>query len=299
MRTVIIMLAALLYALPAHAALKVFACEPEWGALATELAGDRVELYVATTGRQDPHQIQARPSLIAKARQADLLVCTGAELEIGWLPMVQRQAGNPRIQPGAPGDFQAASAVRLLEIPTVLDRANGDVHASGNPHFQTDPRNIGLVAAALAQKLAALDAPNGAFYAARARDFATRWNAAIARWAGAAAALKDQPVAVSHHSWTYLFTWLGLREVIALEPKPGVPPSSGYLAQVLATVAAQPVKMVIRAAYEDPKPSEFLAERARIPAVELPFTVGGTDEAIDLFALFDDTIARLTKALAP
>lgn len=286
-------------ALPAHAALEIFACEPEWAALAAELAGDKAEIYLATTGRQDPHQIQARPSLIAKARQADLLVCTGAELEIGWLPMVQRQAGNPRIQPGAAGDFAATAAVRLREVPTVLDRANGDVHAAGNPHVQTDPRTIGPVAAALAERLATLDGVHAAFYRARAQDFAARWNAAVARWTAAGAPLRDQPVAVSHHSWIYLFTWLGMREVVALEPKPGVPPSSGYLAQVLATVSAQPVKMVIHAAYEDPKPAAFLAAHAHIPDVTLPFTVGGTDEATDLFALYDDTLNRLLKALAP
>ena len=124
----------------AHATLKVFACEPEWDALARELGGDQVEVYAATTAQQDPHRVQARPSLIAQLRQADLLVCTGADLEAGWLPVLLRQARNPAVQPGQPGHFLAADQVTLLEVPTSIDRAEGDVHPQGNPHIQIDPR---------------------------------------------------------------------------------------------------------------------------------------------------------------
>ena len=152
-------------------ALEVFACEPEWGALAAELGGDKVTVFVATTGRQDPHQIQARPSLIAQLRSADLVVCTGAELEIGWMPVLLRQAANARVQPGGPGYFEAAQQVRLLDLPTRLDRAEGDIHAAGNPHIQTDPRNIAAVAAALARRMAEIDPADAATIAARAQNF--------------------------------------------------------------------------------------------------------------------------------
>ena len=137
-----------LLAEPAPAAMKVFACEPEWATLAEELGGDQVEVYTATTALQNPHRIQARPSLIAKVRSADLLICTGAELEVGWLPILLRQSGNPQIQPHTPGHLEAALLVPRLELPTVLDRAAGDVHPQGNPHIQTDPRNIAPVAVA-------------------------------------------------------------------------------------------------------------------------------------------------------
>ncbi|HEV7432477.1 MAG TPA: zinc ABC transporter substrate-binding protein, partial [Steroidobacteraceae bacterium] len=149
-------------ALPAHAALKIFATVPEWGALATELGGDKVNVYVATGPLQDPHHVEAKPSLIARARTADLVVATGAELEIGWLPLVLQQAGNPAVQPGKPGYFEAAQSVQLLEIPTKLDRAEGDVHAAGNPHIQMDPRNIARVAEALSKRMAELDSVNAA-----------------------------------------------------------------------------------------------------------------------------------------
>jgi zinc/manganese transport system substrate-binding protein len=277
----------------AFAELNVFACEPEWASLTQELGGKRVSVYVATTGRQDPHQIQARPSLIAKARSADLTVCTGAELEVGWMPMVQRQAANPKILTGLPGSFEAGGYVRLLEIPTRLDRADGDVHASGNPHIQTDPRNIAAVAKPLSERLIELDPANAAEYRSLYAAFSSKWTAAMDRWTKQAMVLKGVPVAVQHRNWVYLFDWLGLKEVVALEPKPGVPPTSGYLTQVVDQVRRQPVRMVIRAAYEDSRPSDFLHDKAKVPVVALPFTVGGTPEANDLFGLYDDTVKRL------
>jgi zinc/manganese transport system substrate-binding protein len=277
-------------------ALNVFACEPEWGALSTEIGGDKVHVTVATTGVQDPHQVQARPSLIAAARAADLTVCTGAELEIGWLPMIVAQSANKRIAAGSRGVFQPTDYVKLLETPASVDRSQGDIHAAGNPHIQSDPRNIPPVAKALADRFAEIDPANAATYRARYQTFATNWQAALGRWQAKAAPLRGVPIAVQHRSWVYLENWLGLRRVVALEPKPGVPPSSGYLAQVLEVLQKQPVKMVIRAAYEDGRPSEFIAGRAKIPAVMLPYTIGGTPEAKDLYSLYDDTLNRLLKA---
>jgi zinc/manganese transport system substrate-binding protein len=300
MRTQFISLvvAAAVFAAPASAKqLNVFACEPEWAALATEIGGDKVSVYSATTGAQDPHQVQARPSLIAKARSADVAVCTGAELEIAWLPMIAQQSGNAKIAAGGPGLFEATRAVRLVEAPVRLDRAEGDIHAGGNPHIQTDPRMMVPVSKAMAAKFAAIDPANASTYTSRQADFEKRWTAAVAGWTAKAAPLKGVPVAVQHHSWPYLQAWLGMTEVTPLEPKPGVPPSSGYLAQVLQKLQATPVKMVIRAAYEDDRPSNFISEKAKIPAVVLPFTIGGTDQAKDLFSLYDDTINRLLAGL--
>lgn len=277
-------------------ALDVFACEPEWGALLQELGGDRVSIYTATGALQDPHQIQAKPSLLAKARRANLVVCTGAELEIGWLPVVLRQSGNDDVQPGKPGYFEAAHYVRMLEVPTRLDRADGDIHPGGNPHIQTDPRNIALVATALARRLGEIDPANAAYYQGRYRNFAARWDAAIQRWQQEAAPLHGVAIVVHHKAFAYLENWLGLNEVAQLEPKPGVEPTGAHLAQVLAQLQRQPAKMVVRTAYNDERPSAWLAERAKIPEVMLPFTVGGTPKADDLFGLFDDTVKRLLSA---
>jgi len=283
------------WAAPALATLNVFATVPEWGALAQELGGDKVNVYVATNALQDPHHVEAKPSLIARARSADLVVATGAELEIGWLPLVTQQAGNPKVQAGKPGYFEAAPLVPMTEKPTRLDRAEGDVHALGNPHIQTDARNIARVAGPLSARLAELDPPNAAYYQARHKAFAERWTAAIGRWEREGAPLKGVSVLVQHKGFPYLLDWLGMKEIAALEPKPGVEPTIAHLSEVLETVQHQPVKMVIRAAYQSDRASQWLAERAKINAVVLPFTVGGDDVAKDLFSLFDDTIQRLLR----
>jgi len=290
-------IAALALPLAAHADLKVFACEPEWGALATAIGGDHVSVYTATTALQDPHHIQARPSLIAKARRADLLACTGAELEIGWLPVILNESGNAAIQNGQPGQFYAARFVRLLEIPTAIDRAAGDVHASGNPHIQTDPHNIERVGAALAQRMAELDPGNAATYQSRWKAFDSRWQAAMTRWEREAAPLKDAPIVVQHKGFPYLENWLGLREVAVLEPKPGLEPSLANLATVKRTLATTPAKMVLRAAYQTDRPSTWIAREAGLHAVALPFTVGGDEQSKDLFGLFDSTVQKLLAGL--
>lgn len=283
--------------LPATAALQVFATAPEWAALVREIGGDKVSIYTATTALQDIHRITAKPSLLAQARRAQLVVATGADLEIGWLPLVVRDSGNAGIQPGQPGYFEAARYVTLLDVPAVLDRAQGDVHAAGNPHIQLDPRNFFKIGEALAARMGELDPPNAAAYLAGYKLFAEKWRVAIARWEKEAAPLRGVPVLVHHASFLYLNNWLGLKETGTLEPKPGVEPSSGQLTALLARQQSTPAKMVLRTAYQSDGPSLWIAGKAGIPAVMLPFTVGGTPEAGDLFGLFDDTIRRLLKGL--
>ena len=285
------------FAWPAQAALTVLACEPEWAALTEELAGDLARVSSATTARQDPHRIEARPSLIARARNADLLVCTGAELEIGWLPLLLRESGNARIQPGRPGYFEATDHVELVEQLERVDRSMGDVHAAGNPHIVTDPRNLLPVAAALAARLAEIDPANADAYAKRHQDFDQRLRVAIARWEREAEGLHGVPVLVHHANWSYLARWLELEVVANLEPKPGVDPSVAQLGRLLETLQSNPARMTLRSAYHAPRASEWLAARTGIPAVELPYTVGGSEQATDLFSLYEDTIARLRAAL--
>ena len=279
----------------AMAALNIFACTPEWGSLAKELGGDKASVYVATTALQDPHKIEARPSLIARARNADLIVCTGAELEIGWLPLVQSQSGNAKIQAGRPGYFEASSVATMIEKPERFDRSMGDVHPLGNPHIHLDPANIAKVAAALGERMSALDAPERAYYAERTSAFVARWKEATVRWEREAAPLKGLALVVYHRDLSYLVRWLGMREVGSLEPKPGLPPSTAHLSELLARLARDPAKAVARSAYNDPRAAEWIAERAKIRLVVVPFTVGGSDRAKDLFGLYDDTIAKLLE----
>jgi len=284
-------------ALPAQAAVKVLATTPDWGALVTELGGDKVNVYTATSAFQDVHRVDAKPSLIARARTADLVVATGADLEIGWMPVLLQDSGNSKIQPGSPGYFEAAPLVHLLEVPSAVDRSMGDIHPLGNPHVTLDPRNIAIIARALAARLVLIDSANAAYYAARGEDFQTRWQQASERWQARAAPLKGVGVVVIHRDQAYLCNWLGMKEIASIEPKPGVPPSAGYLAELVTKLAATPPKMILRNAYNDPRAADWLAERIHAPVVLLSYSVGGTPEAKDLFGLFDDTINRLLAAL--
>lgn len=281
--------------LPAHAVVNVLACEPEWAALATEIGGDKVKVSSATTAQQDPHRIEARPSLIARARNADLLVCTGLELEAGWLPILLQQSGNPKIVPPQPGYLEAGAVVPRLDVPGRVDRSQGDVHAAGNPHIQQDPRNIARVADVLVKRLSAIDAVNADYYQARHKDFSGRWSAAVQKWEQQVAPLKGIAVVEHHKNMGYLLNWLGMRSVATLEPKPGVEPSAAHLTGLVNQLQRQPAKMVLRAAYQDARASQWLSEHAHVAAVVVPFTVGGSEKAKDLFGLFDDTVQRLLE----
>ena len=276
-------------------ALNVFACEPEWAALVGELAGDNAEITVATTAFQDPHMLQARPSLIAGARSADLLVCTGADLEIGWLPLLLRRSGNPEIQPGSRGYFLAADYVRRIEIPANVDRSQGDVHPQGNPHIHLHPRNIERVAEALAGKLAELDPANADTYRAKADDFLRRWNDARGRWEERGASLAGMRLVSHHRSFSYLADWLDLDIVATLEPKPGIPASGAHLSRLLEQLTPAPPAGIIRAPFENEKPAHWLSDRLNIPMIEMAFTVGGSEDVTDLFTLYEQTISALEE----
>src|SRR5258706_16128083 len=191
-----------LTAFPAVAALNVFVCEPEWGALAKEIGGDRISVYSATTSLQDPHRLEAKPSLIARMRSADLVVCSGSELEVGWLPLLLTQSGNSRVQPGSPGYLEASQFVARIEIPKVIDRSLGDIHPGGNPHIHLDPRNIAKVADVLAGRLADIDRANAGAYQSRADAFRQRWGAAIERWTQQAAPLRNVPLVLYHKDFS-------------------------------------------------------------------------------------------------
>lgn len=297
MKKILFVFLAVFSALPVKADLNVFATVPEWAALAKEIGGDKVKVYSATTAFQDPHRIEAKPSLLAQARRAQLVVAVGAELEAAWLPLVLRDSGNAGIQSGRPGYFEAANFVTRLEVPAVLDRAHGDVHAGGNPHIHLDPRNILKIGQALMTRMTELDMTNAVAYQSGYKVFAEKWQVAMARWEKEGQSLKGVPVLVHHSSFSYLANWLGLKVVGVLEPKPGIEPTSGHLTTLLNQQQGSPARMVLRAPYNQDGPSQWLSGKTGVPAVLLPYTVGGTPEANDLVSLFDDTLSRLLKGL--
>ena len=270
-RLLVLGVVSLLACLPtvSQASLNIFACEPEWASLARELGGDRLEIYSATTALQDPHHVQARPSLIAKMRQADLIVCSGAELEIGWLPLLLRKAGNSDVA-SADGRFFAAEHVTMLDVPERVDRSMGDVHEQGNPHVHTSPENILLIARALTEKLASLDKDNSAYYQQRHDQFRDQWRGAMQRWQDKASSLKGLRVITHHRFWSYMNQWLGIELVATLEPLPGVKPSSSYLARLIKTAEEKQVQMIMHVSYVNEKPATWLSGRTGLPVVALP-----------------------------
>ncbi|MDH3576283.1 MAG: zinc ABC transporter substrate-binding protein [Gammaproteobacteria bacterium] len=280
----------------AMAELDIFACEPEWAALATEIGGSHVSTFSATTALQDPHYIQARPSLIAKVRRADLVICSGAQLEIGWLPALLQKANNRRVLPGSSGYMEASSYVMRHDATGNVDRAKGDIHPEGNPHIQTNPHNVAAVAKALSERMKSLDPENAATYKAGLADFLARWKDAIEIWEAKAATLRGAKAITHHKSWVYLERWLGIEEVANLEAIPGLPPTATHLSRLTKQFSGGGADFIIRSPYQDARPSEWLSEKVGIVAIVLPLTVGGTEQAQDLFALYDDIIERLLKA---
>ena len=281
----------------ASAELEIFACEPEWAALAEEIGGDLVDAYSATTALQDPHYIQARPSLIAKVRNADLVICSGAQLEIGWLPALLQKANNRKVLPGNDGYMEASSFVVRLDATANLDRAKGDIHPQGNPHIQTDPHNIAAVARGLSERLAKIDQVNSDLYDKNLKQFITKWEQAVSGWEDLAEPLRGKRAITHHKSWVYLLRWLGIEEVEHLEAIPGLPPTATHLAKLTSEFSSGGADVIIRSPYQHAKPSEWLSERAGIPAIILPLTVGGTEGATDLFSLFDDILERLIEVM--
>ena len=277
----------------AESKLNIFACEPEWSSLAKEIGGDKIKTFSATHSKQDPHHIRARPSLISKIRRADLLICSGAGLEVGWLPILLQKASD-KVQTNGIGHIIASNFVDLIEIPDHVDRSMGDIHPEGNPHIHLNPHNILLVAKEIHKRLLIIDPDNTSYYNNKFEMFNTKWQEAIIRWENNAAELKGKPILVHHKSFSYLVEWLELNQIGSLEPKPGMPPTTSHLNGLLNTIESNPVDLVIRTPYDPRKASDWLTEKTNIPNVILPYTTD--EEDVDnLFKLFDRTIFILKQ----
>ncbi len=273
----------------AMAKINIFTCEPEWASLAAEIGGDHVKADSATHAMQNPHYIRARPSLIARVTKADMIICSGGGLEEGWLPILLQRA-PPALQPGKPGYLMATDHMTMLERPQELDRSHGHIHPAGNPHVHLNPYHIATIADILVERFSAIDPDNAAEYEARHQQFSEAWQKAITRWEQDAIPLKGMPVVVHHLSFSYLLNWLDMRQVASMEPKPGLPPTPSHLESLLQQLQQEPAKAIIRTPYEPSDASEWLSERADIPALVLPYTVGGSEEVNDLFSLFERSI---------
>lgn len=276
---------------------RVFACEPEWAALAHELLPG-AQVFSATTVLQDPHHIEARPALIAQLRQADLAICTGGGLEGGWLPALQQRAGNAQVQDGAKGMFYAAAHVALIDArAATLNPFAGDVHPGGNPHVHVDPDRLAQVAQALSRHLQQHWPASATDVAARHAAFEARWADRIAQWRQRSQVLRGQPVASQHSTFAYLWNWLGMRPIMDLEPRPGLPPTPAHLSGLLKKWAAEPPLAVVVAQHQDARSGRWLTDRAQParPLLVLPATVAqpSAPQALDLW--FDQLVNSLTR----
>ncbi|MEJ7929705.1 zinc ABC transporter substrate-binding protein [Ramlibacter sp. AN1015] len=291
LRVLLAAVAACCLATPAQA-LSVFTCEPEWASLVRQLAPD-AEVRSATHARQDPHHIEARPSLIAALRRADLAVCTGASLEAGWLPMLQQRAGNPRVRDGAAGMLYAADHVALIDPRPPGSPFDGDVHSEGNPHVHLDPWRVLDVAEAVRDAIAQVAPARREQVHARHAAWERDWRARITQWERKAAPLRGTRVAAQHTTFAYLWNWLGIDQVADLEPKPGMPPTPGHLQRVLEAARAAPPRAVVVSIYQDARPAQWLGQQFGVPVLQLPSTVLGEPPAPDLAALYDHLLERL------
>ena len=284
----------------AEAKLKVFACFPEWGALAKEIGGTAVEVFTAVSPLVNPDHVTVTPELLASLKAADLLVCTGADFEEEWLPAALDRVQNPKLAEGQPGRFFAADFVKMLEDDHHEgEKEKGDLHEGGNPHIQGDPYRVRAIAGQLGKRMVDLDNADAAIYAENTKKFVRDLGALAKSLEEKAAALNGVNIVAQHEHSVYLLDWLKIHSAGIVEPEVGVPPGPGDLARIVELIPRDNVKFVLHAAYEDPRPSKFVAERAGVPLVKVPFTVGGTDGGGPTYAAFyTDSVERLLDAMA-
>ena len=282
----------------AAAALRVVTTIEGLGALVREVGGDQVDVESLSRSIQDPHFVDANPSLAVKLRHADLLVDVGLELEDGWLPPLVNQSRNPDIRPGSSRRLTAANSVSVLEVPVgPVDRSQGDIHAAGNHHFLSDPRRALAVADAIGAKLTELDPAGATTYQARLADFRTRLVAYQARWLAALAPLRGQKVITQHKTLSYFFEWSGLVPAGYLEPKPGAPPPPSHLAEIVQLMRRQHVKAIVIESYYDPKLAELVAKLTGATVVVIPGDVGWTPQAKSYQSYIDTLVRGMVEVL--
>ncbi|BDU38181.1 metal ABC transporter solute-binding protein, Zn/Mn family [Vibrio nigripulchritudo] len=281
----------LVTSLSVNASLNVFTCQPDWASLVKQHAPN-AEVFSATTAMQDPHYIQARPSLISKMRKADLVVCSGAELEIGWLPELQRQSRNRNVQNGKDGLFWVTDYVKMLDTHDHVDRSMGDVHSHGNPHVQFAVADIPNVSKALVERLAKIDPENRALYKGEGVKFRANWRKHMSRWQKQGEALKGMQLVGYHETHRYLFAWLGIKQIADLEPKPGLPPTVAHL-NSLSSISSDDAAGIVYSSHQPTDASDWLSQRTGLPVAELAQSVGGRANTDTLATLVDDSIVQL------
>ena len=277
--------------------IKIITATTDLASLAREVGGDHVEVESIARGYQDPHFVEAKPSFLLKLRQADLLIVVGLELEIGWLPPLINQSGNPRIQVNSAGYLDASQFAEILEKPTgVVTRAMGDVHPFGNPHYWLDPENGRRVAQGIANKLASMKPGDAAYFNTRFADFSKRLTDAEKIWDAEMQPYHGRKVITYHRSWPNFLKHFGLVSVGEVEPRPGIPPTPSHTLELINMMKRDNVRIILVEPYFDLKTPNAIARETGAQVVVMPPSVGGEKEITDYFKLFDYDLTLLIKA---
>ena len=282
----------------AAAAIRIITTTEDLAALVAEIGGDKVAVEALARGYQDPHFVEAKPSLVLKLHSADLLIAVGRELESAWLPPLITQSRNAKLQPGGAGYLDASATAKILDIPTgQITRAMGDVHPSGNPHYWLDPGNGRRIAKAIQEKLTQMSAGDAGYFAQRYADFDKRLTAAEQRWKAAMAPYRGTKVVTYHRSWPNFTDAFGLDVIGYVEPKPGIPPSPAHTLALVQTMKAQGIKLILVEPYFDLKtPNAIGRDTGARVLVMLP-SVGGVKDVTNYIQLFDYDINLLVSAI--
>lgn len=275
--------------------IKVVATYPYIASIVSQIGKDRVKVDHLARGDYDPHTIVPKPSYIAKLRRADLLIISGAQLEIGWIPPLIRQANNPIVNPGKAGFLELSRFINLIDVPTSISRAQGDIHPDGNPHFYLDPYNIPPVAKAIKDRLAELDSHNTSFYETNLNEFLDRWNGKTKEWSGKLEKCRGMRVIEYHKNYDYLIRRFGMQLIGTVEPLPGIPPTSKHIADLDKILQTSKVECVLHDVYHPDDASRYLSGKHNVKLIILPHDVGAVNEAEGIFSLFDEIVRRLTK----
>jgi zinc/manganese transport system substrate-binding protein len=292
-RTAILLIALLLSATPAFAKVKVVATLPWIGSVANEIGKGQVEITTLVKPNQDPHMVDARPGMILATRKADILMYNGLDLEIGYLPVLIESSRNPNIQPGKPGNFDGSHFVTVLEKPASVDRSMGDVHPLGNPHYHYSPRNILAVAEGMANALSTIDLPHADAYTANLATFREKVRAKQKEWS--ALPTKGRRFVAYHKLFEYLAADFGFTIAAYVEPKPGIPPSAGYIERLIETIRASRPDGILTTPIYGRKEVDFLAQKTGVRGIVIPHDVGATPGANDWFSFMDQTLSALVK----
>jgi zinc/manganese transport system substrate-binding protein len=293
MKKNLFMLFIVCFVMCSFAKIEVVTTYPYMSDLVQKIGKEKVNSMSLTGGSWDPHTIVPRPSLIAKVRNADLLIINGAQLEIGWLPPLLNQANNPEVMPGKKGFLDLSNYVQLIQVPTSVSRAQGDIHPEGNPHFNLGPTNIPKLSSAIAEKLGQLDAANAQYYRDNNQIFSQQWDARLQEWSRRMESLRGSKYIEYHRNLDYFLEHYHLIVVETIEPLPGIPPTSKHILELIDKTESDQIKFILHDVYHSRKSSRYFSRKTGIPFVIIPHDVGAVKEATDIFSLFEEILRRL------